>query len=73
MKSSSNPRDCRDLKNKECEDLRAKSSSKTKIRRSVGDSGEKELQRYGRNMVRVRKLSKVMNFDIVAGEGLVTL
>lgn len=53
--------------------MRAKSSSKTRIWRSVGDSGEKELQRNGRNMVRVRKVSKMISFDIVAREGLVKL
>ncbi len=55
MKSRSNSRDWRDLKKSECEDLRARSSSKTRTRRLEGLSGEKEVQRNGRRGIRVRK------------------
>lgn len=59
LKSSSNPRFCRDLKYKECEDLIPTSSSKTRIRRSVGFSGEKELQSTGRNEIRAIEISSL--------------
>lgn len=45
--------------------MRARSSSKTSTRRSVGSSVEKELQRNGRIRVRVRN---VMSFAIVGEE-----
>lgn len=41
----------------------AKSSSNTRTRRSVGLSGEKELQRSGRSGMRVRKTT---SFDIAS-------
>lgn len=44
----------------------ARSSSKTRTRRSVGVSGEKDLQRNERrNTFRVTKPSKCTSFDIV--------
>lgn len=55
----SKPRDLRELKKREWEDLTAKSSSKTRTRRSEGRSGEKEVQRRG---MKARKTK--MSFDI---------
>lgn len=60
LKSRSNPRDLRELKKMEWEDLMARSSSSTRRRRSVGFSGEKELQRSGRR----RREMKVRVFSI---------
>lgn len=61
LKSSWKPRDWRDLKKIECEDLMAKSSKRTKMRRSVGLSGENDFPRNGRNEIRAKK---VRSFDI---------
>ena len=49
------------MKNNEWEDLKAKSSTNTRMRRSVGLSGEKELHRNGRRAMRV---SRITGFDI---------
>lgn len=65
LKSMSNPRDWRDLKKSECEDLRARSSSKTRTRRVEGFSGEKEVQRNGRRGIRVRK-RRSRSFDMAS-------
>lgn len=53
LKSRSKPRDLRELKKMEWEDLIARSSRSTSMRRSVGFSGEKELQRNGRRKRRI--------------------
>lgn len=68
LKSRSKPRDWRELRKMECEDLIARSSSKTRIRRSVGRSGEKELQSVARNGIAVRKIN--CSVDIVGSLGL---
>ena len=48
MKSRSKPRDLRELKKIEWEDLSDKSSRRTKRRRSEGEAGEKDRERTGR-------------------------
>lgn len=51
----------------------AKSSSKTRTRRSVGDSGEKELQRNGRNwIVIIRRIRNFLAILDQCGLGRVT-
>ena len=61
LKSRSNPRDWRELKKSEWEDLSARSSSKTRTRRLEAFSGEKEVQRIAMRGIRVRKMK---SFDI---------
>lgn len=56
LKSRSKPWDWREWKKMECEDLSEKSSSRTRIRRSVGFSGEKEWQSKGRSESTVMKV-----------------
>lgn len=56
LKSSSNPRVWRDWKKIEWEDLRDQSSSRTKMRRSVGFSGENEWVRMGRSEIKEMKM-----------------
>lgn len=55
LKSSSKPRFWRELKKIEWEDLRAKSSSNTKMRRSVGFSGENESMNIGRREINIKR------------------
>jgi hypothetical protein len=50
LKSRSKPRDLRELKKIEWEDLSGKSSRRTKRRRSVGEYVEKERERMGRSV-----------------------
>jgi hypothetical protein len=60
LKSRSKPRDLRELKKIEWEDLSDKSSRRTKRRRSVGDSVEKERERMGRSVTdRTVKIEKL--------------
>ena len=63
LTSTSNPRDWRELKKTECEDLRARSTSKTRTRRLEGFSGEKEVVRIGRRGMRVRNMRSFYIFD----------
>lgn len=55
LKSRSKPRDLREEKKRECEDSRERSSSKTRIRRSVGRSAEKEETRNGAAEIRMSR------------------
>ena len=60
LKSRSKPRDLRELKKIEWEDLSDKSSRRTKRRRSVGESVEKDRERMGRSVIdRIVKIEKL--------------
>lgn len=59
LKSRSKPRDWSVEKKRECDDLRDRSSSRTRMRRSVGLSMEKENARNGRTEIRFRPKRKI--------------
>lgn len=67
LKSRSNPLVSSDLKKIECDDLIAKSSSRTKTRRSVGLSSENAAHRIANNgrEIKSRKIDfLIMAFDL---------
>ena len=68
-----NPRDWRELKKTECENLRARSSSKTRTRRLEGFSGEKEVVRIGRRGIKVRNMRSFYIFDFGGSLGFLVL
>jgi hypothetical protein len=60
LKSKSKPRDLKELKKTEWEDLSDKSSRRTKRQRSVGEYVEKERERVRRSVTdRIVKIEKL--------------
>lgn len=55
-------RDWRELKKRECGDLSAKSSSKMRMRRLVGESGEEDVVKKGRIVRRRRRFMAILEW-----------